>query len=42
MRWAGYVMHMGEMRNGYKILVGKSEGKKPLRGLRISGKIILE
>jgi hypothetical protein len=22
---------MGEMRNAYKILVGKSEGKRPLR-----------
>jgi hypothetical protein len=28
-RWAGYVMHMGEMRNEYKILVGKLEGKRP-------------
>jgi hypothetical protein len=25
---------MGEMRNVYKILVGKSEGKRPLRGPR--------
>jgi hypothetical protein len=22
---------MGEIRNGYKILIGKSEGKRPLR-----------
>jgi hypothetical protein len=24
-RWMGHVAHMGKMRNGYKILVGKSE-----------------
>jgi hypothetical protein len=30
MRWAGHVECMGEMRNGYNILVGKSEGKRPL------------
>jgi len=27
----GHVEHMGEMRNVNKILVGKSEGEKPLR-----------
>jgi len=30
MRWEGYVAQMGDMRNTYKILVGKSEDKKPL------------
>jgi hypothetical protein len=30
MRWAGHVSRMGEMRNAYKILVGKPEGKRPL------------
>jgi hypothetical protein len=30
MRWAGHVACMGEMRNAYNILVGKSEGKRPL------------
>jgi hypothetical protein len=30
MRWAGYVVYMGEMRNAYSILVGKPEGKRPL------------
>jgi hypothetical protein len=30
MRWAGHVDHIGEMRNAYKILVGKSVRKKPL------------
>jgi hypothetical protein len=31
MKWAGHVAHMGEMRNAYKILVRKPEGKRPLR-----------
>jgi hypothetical protein len=30
MRWAGHAERMGEMRNSYKILVGKPEGKRPL------------
>jgi hypothetical protein len=30
------------MRNAYKILVGKPEGKKPLARPRVGGKIILE
>jgi hypothetical protein len=30
MRWAGHVAHIGEIRNTYKILVGKPEGKRPL------------
>jgi hypothetical protein len=28
MRWAGHVTRMGKMRNAYKIMVGKPEGKK--------------
>jgi hypothetical protein len=32
MRWAGHVTCLGEMRNAKKILVGKSEGKRPLGG----------
>jgi len=28
---AGHVAPMGEMRNGYKVLVGKPGGKRPLR-----------
>jgi hypothetical protein len=27
MRWAGHVARMGEKRNGYRLLVGKPEGK---------------
>jgi hypothetical protein len=30
MGWAGVVTRMGDMRNVYKIMVGKSEGKRPL------------
>jgi hypothetical protein len=31
MRWARHVARMGEMRNAYRILVGKPEGKRRLR-----------
>jgi hypothetical protein len=31
MRWIGYVARMGEKRNAYRILVGKPEGKRPLK-----------
>jgi hypothetical protein len=31
MRWAGHVARMGEGRNVYRVLVGKLEGKSPLR-----------
>jgi hypothetical protein len=31
MRWAGHVAHMGEGRNVSRVLVGKPEGKRPLR-----------
>jgi len=30
MRWAAYVARMGEMRNAYRILIGKREGNRPL------------
>jgi hypothetical protein len=30
MRWAGHVTHMGKESTVYRVLVGKSEGKKPL------------
>jgi hypothetical protein len=30
MRWAGHVARMGEMRNTYRLLVGKTEGRRPL------------
>jgi len=31
MRWVGYVVHMGEIRNACKILVRKPEEKRPIR-----------
>jgi hypothetical protein len=31
MRWARYVACMREMRNAYKILVRKTDGKRPAR-----------
>jgi len=39
----GHVAHMGELRNAYKILVRKPEGKRTLDSQRykgISGRII--
>jgi hypothetical protein len=30
MRWAGHVARMGENKNACRMLVGKSEGKRPL------------
>ena len=30
MRWAGHVARMGEDRGVHRMLVGKSEGKRPL------------
>jgi hypothetical protein len=30
MRWAGYATYRGKKRNAYGILLGMSEGKRPL------------
>ena len=30
MRWAGHVTRMSEERGGYRVLVGKPEGRRPL------------
>jgi hypothetical protein len=30
MRWEEHVARMGQKRNAYRLLVGKSEGKRPL------------
>jgi hypothetical protein len=30
MRWPGHIACMAEMRNAYKVLIGKPEGTKPL------------
>ena len=41
MRWAGHVVHMGEEKGVYTVLVGKPEGKKHWGDLGIDGWIIL-
>jgi hypothetical protein len=35
MRWAGHVARMGEGRGVYRVLVGKPEGRRPLRRPRL-------
>ena len=30
LRWAGHVARMEQFRNAYRVLVGKSEGRRPL------------
>jgi hypothetical protein len=42
MRWAGHEARMGERRNAYRILVGKSERKRPLLRQDVDGWTILE
>jgi hypothetical protein len=34
MRWEGHVLHMGESRNAYNVLMERPEGKRPLGRLR--------
>jgi hypothetical protein len=41
-RWAGYIARMREKRNTYRVLVGKSEGKRPLGRPNVSGWTILK
>jgi hypothetical protein len=40
MRWAGHVVHMGEMRNAYTIFVGKADGKNLSEDLNVDLKWI--
>jgi hypothetical protein len=42
MPWAGHVAHIKKMRNAYKILVEKPEGKDHLEDLGVDNKITLE
>jgi hypothetical protein len=37
MKWAGHVARMGEIKNAYRILVEKPEGRRPGRvgGLKV-------
>jgi hypothetical protein len=41
MRWAGHVARMWEKRNAYMLLVGKPEGRSPLRRSSFGRWIIL-
>jgi hypothetical protein len=34
MCWAGHVAHMGDRRDVFRVLVGKPEGKRPLKRSR--------
>jgi hypothetical protein len=38
----GHVAHVREMRNAYRICVGKLKDMRPLERLTISGRIILK
>jgi hypothetical protein len=40
MRWAEHVASMGEKKNPYKILVGKSDGKRYSADPGVDGKIV--
>jgi hypothetical protein len=40
MRWVGNIARLGEMRNVYKIFVGKPEGKRLLGRRSADGRII--
>jgi hypothetical protein len=42
MRWVGQVAHIEEKRNAYTVLMGKSEGKKPLGRPRRRWEVILK
>jgi hypothetical protein len=42
LRGPGHTALKGEMKNTYKILVGKYEGTGPLENLNIDGRIILK
>jgi hypothetical protein len=42
MGWAVFVARMGEMRNSYRILDGRLEGRKHSEDLGVDGKIIFE
>jgi hypothetical protein len=42
MRWAGHVARTGDGRKVYRVLVGESEGKKPLEDRNVDERIGLE
>jgi hypothetical protein len=42
LKWTEHIACMEEMRNMYSILVGKPKGKRPLGGVGVDEKRILE
>jgi hypothetical protein len=42
MRWVGYAARMGEMRNSYKVFVGKVNRRDDSEDLAVDGTTILE
>jgi hypothetical protein len=42
MRWAAHVVRMGEIRDAYRVLVGKPEGRNHLEDPGLHGRIILK
>jgi len=40
MSWAGHVVRIGVMRNAYRVLVRKPEGKRPDRSCRLDERIL--
>ena len=42
LRWVGHVARMGEMRNAYRVLVEKPEGRRPLGRRSLDVRIILK
>jgi hypothetical protein len=42
MRWTGNVACTGEKMNSYGVLVGKSEGNRPVGYLEVNGGMILK
>jgi hypothetical protein len=42
MRWTRHVAYMGEKKNAFRVLVGISEGKRPLGRSKRSERIILK
>jgi hypothetical protein len=40
-RWAGHVARMGEERDEYRVLMGKPEGKRPLRKPRRRWEVVI-
>jgi hypothetical protein len=42
MRLVGHEESLREKRNTYKVLVGKRDGKRPLEGTALDGRVILK